>query len=230
MVVQNKPFRLLFRNCIMAIWPICSIPVKQVRLLPMQISRKPFRKIKMRQLYNGGITLWDGEGTEHWWASVYAAHFLIEAQKAGFDVDNGLLQTMLNYVNSKLRNRETIIYYYNLKEQKKIAPKEVAYSLYVLALAGKPNVSVMNYYKANPALLALDSRYLLSASLCIAGDKTRFAELLPASFSGEESVAQTGGSFYSDIRDESIALNVLIDVDPANPADAASWQNMWLIN
>jgi uncharacterized protein YfaS (alpha-2-macroglobulin family) len=39
---------------------------------------------------------------------------------------------------------------------------------------------------------------------------------LPTSFSGEESIAQTGGSYYSDIRDEAIALNALIDVDPAN--------------
>jgi len=39
---------------------------------------------------------------------------------------------------------------------------------------------------------------------------------LPTQFTGEESVAQTGGSFYSDIRDESIALNVLVDVDPNN--------------
>jgi uncharacterized protein YfaS (alpha-2-macroglobulin family) len=87
----------------------------------------------------------------------------------------------------------------------------------VLAVAGRPNISVMNYYKANPALLALDSRYLLSAAYSVAGDKSRFRELLPASFSGEVSVAQTGGSFYSDIRDESIALNVLIDVDANNP-------------
>jgi len=178
--------------------------------------QEAIRKIKLRQLYNGGITLWDGEGTEHWWASVYAAHFLIEAQKAGYDVDKGLLLTLLNYLNSKLRNRETILYYYNQKEQKKIAPKEVAYSLYVLAVAGQPNISVMNYYKANPSLLALDSRYLLSAAYAIAGDKARFKEILPASFSGEVSVPQTGGSFYSDIRDESIALNVLIDVEPGN--------------
>jgi uncharacterized protein YfaS (alpha-2-macroglobulin family) len=41
--------------------------------------------------------------------------------------------------------------------------------------------------------------------------------MLPASFSGEESVAQTGGSYYSDIRDEAISLNALIDVDPGNP-------------
>jgi hypothetical protein len=48
------------------------------------------------------------------------------------------------------------------------------------------------------------------------GDKQKFRELLPSSFSGEVSVAQTGGSFYSDIRDEAIALNALLDVDPAN--------------
>jgi uncharacterized protein YfaS (alpha-2-macroglobulin family) len=178
--------------------------------------QEAIRKIKLRQLYNGAITLWDEEKTEHWWASVYAAHFLIEAQKAGYDVDKSLLQPLLNYLNNRLRNRETILYYYNQNQQKKIVPKEVAYSLYVLALAARPNVSVMNYYKANTALLALDSRYLLSAAYAVAGDKSKFRELLPGSFSGEESVAQTGGSFYSDIRDESIALNVLIDADPGN--------------
>jgi hypothetical protein len=178
--------------------------------------QEAIRKIKLRQLYNGAITLWDGEGTENWWASAYAAHFLIEAQKAGFDVDKGLLQTLLSFLNNKLRNRETINYYYNINQQKKIAPKEVAYSLYVLALAARPNISVMNYYKANPTLLALDSRYLLSAAYALAGDKNRFRELLPGAFTGEVSVTQTGGSFYSAIRDESIALNVLIDVDPNN--------------
>lgn len=175
------------------------------------------RKIKLRQLYNGAITLWDGEGTEHWFASVYSAHFLLEAQKAGFEVDKKMMDALLSYCNYKLKNRETILYYYNGKEQKKIAPKEVAYSLYVLALAGKPNVPVMNYYKANPQFLSLDSKYLLSVAYAIAGDKTRFKEMLPGSFDGEISKAQTGGSFYSDIRDEAIALNALIDVDPNNP-------------
>jgi len=179
--------------------------------------QEAIRKIKLRQLYNGAITLWDGQDTENWWASVYAAHFLYEAQKAGYDVDKGLLETLFSYLNNRLRNRETISYYYNRDQQKKIAPKEVAYSLYVLALAGRPNVSVMNYYKANSQLLALDSRYLLSAAYAVAGDKARFRELLPAAFTGEVSVTQTGGSFYSDVRDEAIALNVLIDADPANP-------------
>lgn len=174
------------------------------------------RKIKLRQLFNGAITLWDGEGEAHWWATVYAGHFLLEAKKAGFDVENSLLNGILSYINFRLKNKETISYYYNGDQQKKIAPKEVAYGLYVLALAGKANVSVMNYYKANTALLSLDSKYMLSAAYAIAGDKAKFKELLPNSFSGEVSVAQTGGSFYSPIRDESIALNVLLDVDPGN--------------
>ncbi|MDP4244926.1 MAG: MG2 domain-containing protein [Bacteroidota bacterium] len=175
------------------------------------------RKIKMRQLYSGAVTLWDNEGTENWWATIYSAHFLLEAQRAGFDVDKGLLETMLGYINNRLKNRETITYYYNRDQNRKIAPKEVSYGLYVLALAGRPNVSVMNYYKSNPALLSLDCKYLLSAAYALAGDKKSFREFLPAQFAGEESVAQTGGSFYSDIRDESLALNVLLDVDPDNP-------------
>ncbi len=174
------------------------------------------RKIKMRQLYNGALTLWDGEGTEHWWATIYAAHFLIEARKAGFDVDDSLLETMLAYISNKLKSKQTIVYYYNRDQNKKIAPKEVPYSLYVLSLAGRSQISSMNYYKANPQYLALDGKYLLSAAYALAGDKKSFTNLLPVSFNGEESVQETGGSFYSFLRDESIALNALMDVDPGN--------------
>ncbi|HVS98267.1 MAG TPA: alpha-2-macroglobulin family protein, partial [Puia sp.] len=175
------------------------------------------RKIKMRQLYNGAVTLWDDEGTENWWATIYAAHFLIEAQKAGFDVDQNLMSTMLGYINNRLRNRETVLYWYNRTLNRRIAPEEVAYGLYVLALAGQPNVSVMNYYKAKPNLLSLDCKYLLSAAYALAGDRRSFRQFLPASFSGEEANTQTGGCFASDIRDESLALDVLVDAEPNNP-------------
>ena len=178
--------------------------------------QEAIRKIKMRQLYNGALTLWDGEGTENWWTTVYAAHFLLEARKAGFDVDNSLLETMLAYLTEKLKSRQTINYYYNRDQQRKITPKEVAYSMYVLALANRSQVSAMNYYKANQQLLALDSKYLLSAAYAVAGDKRSYAALLPRSFSGEESIQQTGGSYYSATRDEAIALNMLLEVDPGN--------------
>lgn len=174
------------------------------------------RKIKMRQLYNGSVTLWDEEATANWWVTTYAAHFLLEARKVGYDVDNSLLETMMGYLINRLKTKETIEYYFNRTEKKKIAPKEVAYSLYVLALGNRSQISMMNYYKANANMLALDSRYLLSATYALMGDKKSFTAMLPSSFSGEFSVAQTGGSFYSDVRDEAIALNTLLDVDPGN--------------
>jgi hypothetical protein len=179
--------------------------------------QEAIRKIKTRQLYNGAVTLWDEEGSENWWATIYAAHFLLEARKAGFDVDKSLLSGMLAYINNRLKNRETITYWYNRTFNKRIAPEEVTYGLYVLALAGQPNVSAMNYYKANPAMLSLSCRYVLSAAYALAGDRRSFQQFLPASFSGEEANTMTGGSFASDIRDESLALDVLVDADPANP-------------
>ncbi len=184
--------------------------------------QEAIRKIQMRQLYNGAITLWDNEGSENWWATVYAAHFLIEAKKAGFEFDKSLLPNIYAYLITKLKNRETIPYYYYRNyggsvEQRKIAPREVAYSLYVLALAGKPQVSTMNYYKQNADQLTLDSRYLLSAAYAIAGDRGKYKEMLPANFAGEISVKETGGSFASDVRDEAIALNAILEVDPQNP-------------
>jgi uncharacterized protein YfaS (alpha-2-macroglobulin family) len=178
--------------------------------------QEAIRKIKMRQLYSGAITLWDQEGTENWWATAYAAHFLLEAQKAGFDVETSLLDNIFKYLNTKLKNKDFTTYYYNQNLKKQIAPKEVAYSLYVLALAGKPQISTMNYYKQNSTLLALDSKYLLSVAFALAGDKARYRELLPSSFAGETAAKENGGSFSSDVRDEGVALAAILEVEPGN--------------
>jgi uncharacterized protein YfaS (alpha-2-macroglobulin family) len=75
----------------------------------------------------------------------------------------------------------------------------------------------MNYYKANTDMLSLDGKYLLAVSYAIAGDMSKFNALLPVRFEGEESVPVFGGSFYSPLRDQAIALNALLEVDPTHP-------------
>ncbi|PLX09176.1 MAG: hypothetical protein C0594_05905 [Marinilabiliales bacterium] len=92
----------------------------------------------------------------------------------------------------------------------------VPYSLYVLSLAGKPYRSMMNYYKSNIEKLSLDGKYMLAASYALAGDMKSFNEILPNDFSGEIANTSFGGSFYSHIRDEAIALNALLEADPEN--------------
>ena len=173
-------------------------------------------RIKLMQLYNGGLSYWPGNGYETWWGSVYAAHFTIEAEKAGYEVDPVFKNSLLRYIKKRLENKELIDYYYNGTRQRKIAPKEVAYSLYVLALAGEKPTSLMNYYRARIEQLSLDSRYLLAGAYALSGDMTRANEILPHAFEGEVANTEFGGSFYSAYRDEAVALNVLLEIDPDN--------------
>jgi alpha-2-macroglobulin len=145
----------------------------------------------------------------------------LEAKKAGFDVNRQVLNKMLEYLRQQARNRKNIEEYFfydagGVRRSKFIAPKEIAYSLFVLTLGGKADISTMNYYKAQKNVLAIDSKYLLGAAYLLMGDNGSYRSLIPDSFSGERSENSLGGSFYSYIRDEGISLNALLDADPQN--------------
>ncbi len=183
--------------------------------------QEAIRKIETMQLYSGALAYWPGGNYESWWATVYGAHFLQEAKKAGYEVNSNVLQRMYWYIEAKNRERTTIRYYYNddngLLAEKTIAPKEVAYGLYVLAMAGQPDLPGMNYYMDNLSMLAIDSRYLLAAAFLKTGDQQSYSRAIPDRFANERSVAVTGGSFHSFIRDQGIVLNTLMESDPSNP-------------
>jgi uncharacterized protein YfaS (alpha-2-macroglobulin family) len=182
--------------------------------------QEAIRKLQTMQLYDGSLSYWQGGSYASWWGTAYAAHFLIEARKAGFEVDTKFLNQIYSYLGSQVKRKETYIYEYfdngNVRKATRIAPKETFYSLYVLALAGRQDVATMNYYKANQQLMSLDSKYLLATAYYHVGDQASYRKLLPQSFSGEKSITALGGSFHSYIRDEAIALNALIETDPQN--------------
>ncbi len=172
-------------------------------------------KIQSMQFYNGSLSYWPGGNYESWWGSVYAAHFLTEAKNAGFEVDDKILNKLYEYLRTRLKKKETIDYYLQGQaNSKKIAAKEIPYTLYVLALAKKPEHSFMNYYKGNVEMLSLDGQYLLSAAFMLSGQKEKALQVLPPKFEGEKSESVFGGSFYSYIRDKAISLNALLDTDP----------------
>jgi uncharacterized protein YfaS (alpha-2-macroglobulin family) len=183
--------------------------------------QEAIRKLASMQLYNGGLSYWQGSAEESWWGSAYAAHFLIEAQKAGYDVSEEFQKRLYGYIGKKAKERNYEWYgYYDRAgawRTKYIPAKTIFYSLYTLALAGRPDVSTMNFYKSTKDSLALDSRYLLAAAYFLAGDKGSHRYLLPKDFAGEKSGRAFGGSFYSYVRDEAIALNAVLETEPDNP-------------
>jgi len=191
------------------------------RYNPSYIINEAIKKIYASQQYNGGLSYWPGGEYESWWCSVYACHFLIEARKSGYEVDKTVLSNLETYLKSQLNEHaeQTYTYwdYQNVLRTRTVAPEETFYSLYVLAQDGSPHISVMNYFKGNPQLLTLDSKYMLAASYALAGDKNAFSSLLPEGFSGERATRSLSGNFGSYIRDESISLATLLQAQPSNP-------------
>ncbi|MFD2784156.1 alpha-2-macroglobulin family protein [Hymenobacter rubripertinctus] len=185
--------------------------------------QEAIRKVEAQQMYNGSLSYWPGGDYDNWWATTYAAHFLLEARQAGFEVNKSVLDRVLGYLQARVRQRETETY--NLIQTggvirpTTLAKKEIAYSLYVLALGGRPDAVGLNYYRANRPLLAEDSRYLLAAAFALSGNQRAYQSTVPARFGALPSIAgrELAGSFASPVRDMALILNALLAADPANP-------------
>ena len=128
-----------------------------------------------------GLPYWPGGSEYNTWATVYATHFLVEAKKAGYSVPEGTLKSALSAIATIARSKQTMDYYVysnHKTEIIRIADKSSVYALYVLALAGQPEVPVMNFYRTAPSLLTTDTRYLLAGSFALNGDRKSFLDLL----------------------------------------------------
>jgi uncharacterized protein YfaS (alpha-2-macroglobulin family) len=168
------------------------------------------------QLSNGALSYWQGYGSESWWGTIYSAHFLIEAQKAGYSVNQNMLSKMFGYMNARLKTKELEFLYFTNGTKKEVIKTEVPYSLYVLALADEAKTSALNYYKSNPQLLTQSGRYLIAAAFALEGDKKKFYQMLPKSYVNEKTDPAFNGNFYSDFRDMALVLNTLLETDPQN--------------
>ncbi len=183
-------------------------------------------KLESMQLPNGALSYWPGGNEESEWGTAYATHFLIEAQRAGFEINSRTLGRLLDYLNTKASSPATEIdYVYNESGNYSTvvaASRTSLYELYILAMAGKPNRAAMNYYKQNAATLTADSRYLLAAAFKQIGDPRSYGAILPNSKILKNNLLPPpsggggGGSFASPIRNLALSLNTLIETDPAN--------------
>ncbi len=190
------------------------------RYNPNYNVQQAINKLLSMQLYDGALSYWLGGDYESWWGSVYAAHFLFEARKAGYDVDKNVLDRLMGYIQAKNKSYETETYWYysstNNLEYRLIASEEIIYGMYVLALYGKYDYTTMNYYKANSSLLSVSEKYLLATTYALAGNNISYLSILPKVYAGEWAINSFDGSYYSGIRDEALALNALIEVEPDN--------------
>jgi len=187
---------------------------------PTYFVNEAITKVTNMQRHDGSFEYWPGSGQASDWSTVYATHFLLEAKKAGYAVSEATLKSAQNVLAHIARSKATEDYYYwdgNKTTVRRIAAKRCLYALYVLAIAGVPEKSVMDFYRIEKSLLTHDTRFLLAAAYALSGDRKTFNELLPPQFVTEEAARTSGDNFDSPIRANALILNVLIESDLNNP-------------
>ena len=91
--------------------------------------------LRRYQRPSGAFASWSDARNVHGWTSVYAGHFLLEAEQAGYAVPSGMLDRWKYYESLQARTNTGDTGSGQLVQ---------AYRLYVLARAGQPEVGAMN--------------------------------------------------------------------------------------
>ena len=174
-----------------------------------QIIIRSIERLKKFQNKNGGFSYWPGGNDVDSWGSVYALHFLVEARNQGYNtspiLDNGL--SYLEKVSgSKLDTKED--YYTNQR----------SYALMVLAKAGKPNRSAMNFMynlKEIPTL----ARWYLALAFSYSGNKDVAMKLYGKNKNEIKDYTDVYYTYGTSLRDYSVLLMLMQEL---NKSEAAS--------
>jgi len=187
---------------------------------PTYFVNEAITKVASMQGFDGGFLYWPGGGEVNSWSTVYATHFLLEARKAGYEVSDRLLNPALEAVARIARSRATVDVATSREGRttiRRLADKASVYALYVLALAGRPEEAVMNFYRGMPELLSADTRFLLAGSFALSGNRLAYQAVLPPEFEAPEPTRTSGGSFDSAVRANALIANVLLETDLNSP-------------
>jgi uncharacterized protein YfaS (alpha-2-macroglobulin family) len=168
-------------------------------------------KLASMHTSTGEFDFWPNGNFINRWGTVYATHFLVEARKAGYVVPDRIYDSSLRALKGYARDYDVSTYW---------RYQVAIYACYVLALAGEPDRSSMNYFKDNLSDQLRDySQYQLAGAFGLSGDMATARMLLPKSAAPltEEEERESGGNFNSSVRARAIMLDVLAEIEPKNP-------------
>jgi hypothetical protein len=167
------------------------------------------QKISGMQLSSGAFEYWPGTGWVCRWSTIYATHFIIEARKAGYQVNDKVYDKAIDYLQEIV------------KEPTNEAEHGVSriYTAYVLAKAGKLDKSIINELKKlNMVVIPVYSRFQLAAAAALTTGLDDAIALMPTEVQPQKYAPENGGNFDSDIRANAIILDVLTEIQPNHPS------------
>jgi len=157
-------------------------------------------RLRYFQTAEGGFAYWPGSGDADEWASTYAGHFLIEAQKAGYLVPSDMLDQWKRFQRDRARSWVTGT----------TARSELiqAYRLYSLSLANASELGAMNRLREMRDN-STASRWMLSAAYQLAGQGEAALELTKSAGLNVEEYRELSNTYGSDLRDRAMILEAL---------------------
>lgn len=176
---------------------------------PDALVAEGLRRIASMQLPSGAFAMWPGGDKAEPWASLYATHLLVEAEKAGHEVDSNVSYQALSYVGSLVTAKAT----YGRDELER-----VAYALFILARADRADRGSMDFLREKHGkTLPAEARALLAAAYAAVGSP----ELIDGLIAGIDDVdrveRQTGVNFSSTLRNRALLLLALAEARPEDP-------------
>jgi len=171
-------------------------------------------RLRRFQTADGGFSYWPGYhweyGTRNNWATNYVGHFLVEAERLGYDVPVTMLTEWVNHQKSAAHawvggdSRSEL---------------DQAYRLYTLALAKAPEVGAMNRLREAGSLPAV-ARWQLAAAYRLAGLPSAAEELVRGAPVLIEHDGRPDRTFGSTLRDRSLVLMSLLALERRGEAEA----------
>jgi uncharacterized protein YfaS (alpha-2-macroglobulin family) len=149
---------------------------------------------------DGGLGYWPAEGISDEWGTNYAGHFLIEASRRGYNV-SGILNERWKAFQKKKANSWSA-------GNSGSDDLTQAYRLYLLALAGQPELAAMNRMK-EVLTLSVPAKWYLAAAWHMAGQKSVAAGLIKNLALSETPQRDYRKSYGSQIRNKAVTLEAL---------------------
>jgi len=178
-------------------------PEKQARVETN--VKAALERLRRFQATDGGFGYWPGDDDSADWATNYAGHFAVEAQKAGYLPPPGLLDQWTAFQRKRARA------WVAGEGQAELTQ---AYRLFTLALSGAAELPAMNQLRER-ARLPVTAKWRLAAAYQLAGQPEAARALAarePVTIQPYRELAFTYGS---DLRDRAMVLEAAVLLDLA---------------
>ena len=174
---------------------------KQTQDLNKQTIQKTIQELYSRQLSDGSFAYWPNESRSNPWSTAYAGFFLTKAKELGYQVNANVLKQWGAYLLKVVRMWSPSNANWTYSDYLQ------AYNLYVLAVAGQPDLPAMNRLKEYDKMNT-QSRWLLALAYAMIGKKDIGSRLV---FNVTPNLNSYYTSYYgSQIRDVSFMLQALV--------------------